>query len=103
MNHPARATDPTSSHESAVHLIASGKQRAQHAKTERAVKLHPGVSSMQLAKLTGLDRHMLARRLPELARSERVWRGPKAPCPVSGTSACTWWPVARGQNLPLEL
>ena len=102
MNPPARATDPSTSHEAAAHLVASGKQADQLAKTAHAVKQYPGQSSMQLSKLTGLDRHMLARRLPELARDERVWRGPKAPCPVNGGSACTWWPVAPGQNLPLE-
>ena len=58
---------------------------------------------MKLAQVTGLDRYMLARRLPELLKTEQVWRGPAMPCPVSGRSACTWWPVAPGDNFTLAV
>lgn len=102
-SHPARSTDPSTSHEAAIRMVASGKQRAQQARTEEAVKRYPGQSSLHLAALTGLDRHMIARRLPELEKEGRVWRGPKAPCPSGTGSACTWWPVAPGQNLQLGL
>ncbi|WP_340569620.1 winged helix-turn-helix domain-containing protein [Stenotrophomonas sp. G106K1] len=103
MNHPARTTDPSTSHEAANRVVASGKQRAQQAATEAAVRRHPGQSSLHLATLTGLDRHMLARRLPELEREGRVWRGPKAPCASGEGSGCTWWPVPPGQNMLLGL
>ncbi len=56
-----------------------------------------------VAQATGLDRYMLARRLPELIKAGRVWRGPNKPCAVSGRTACTWWPVAPGQNLALGI
>jgi len=103
MNHPARSTDPSTSHEAANRVVASGKQRAQQATTESAVRRHPGLTSMKLAEVTGLDRYMLARRLPELAKEGRVWRGPKVLCPISETSACTWWPVAPGSNFTLAV
>ena len=99
----ARATDPGSSHSAAADLVASGKLRAQRSVTEAAVKRHPGQSSLRLAELTGLDRHMLARRLPELAREGRIWRGPSAPCGTTDKPACTWWPVPPGENLTLGL
>lgn len=103
MNHPARSTDPKSSHIAAADLAASGALRVQHAKTEAAVTRYPGHSSLHLSLLTGLDRHMLGRRLPELAREGRIWRGPTAPCATTGKPACTWWPVAPGQNMKLGL
>ena len=99
----ARSTVPDTSHAAAADLVASGALRVQHAKTEAAVARHPGHSSLHLSTLTGLDRHMLGRRLPELAREGRIWRGPSAPCATTGKPACTWWPVAPGQNMSLGL
>ncbi|WP_329810745.1 winged helix-turn-helix domain-containing protein [Stenotrophomonas sp. SMYL8] len=61
------------------------------------------VVSNELSQATGLDRYMLARRLPELMKEGRVYRGPNKPCAVSGRTACTWWPVAPGQNLALGI
>ncbi|ACF52217.1 hypothetical protein [Stenotrophomonas maltophilia] len=103
MNHQARSTDPKSSHIAAADLAASGALRVQHAKTEAAVARYPGHSSLHLSTLTGLDRHMLGRRLPELAREGRIWRGPSAPCATTGKPACTWWPVAPGSNFNLAV
>jgi len=103
MNHPARSTDPQSSHIAAAALAESGALRVQHAKTEAAVIRHPGQSSLHLSTLSGLDRHMLGRRQPELARVGRVWRDPTAPCASTGKPACTWWPVAPGSNFNLAV
>jgi hypothetical protein len=103
MNHLARSTDISTSHESAAHVVASGLQAFQQERAASAVKLHPGMTSMELAQATGQCRYMLARRLPELLEDGRAWRGPKKPCPISGRSACTWWPVAPGENLALGL
>ena len=103
MSHLARSTDPNSSHAAAADLVATGKLLDQQTQAAAAVRRHPGQSSLHLASLTGLDRHMLGRRLPELARQGAIWRGPAAPCATTGKSACTWWPVAPGQNLALGL
>ncbi|MFG6111151.1 winged helix-turn-helix domain-containing protein [Stenotrophomonas nematodicola] len=103
LNHPARDTDIGTSHEAAVHVVATGIQAWQQDRAAAAVKAHPGLTSMELAKATGHDRYMLARRLPELLDTARVWRGPKKTCKVSRISACTWWPVAPGENLALGL
>lgn len=99
----ARSTDISTSHEAASHVVSSGLQAIQQDRAAIAVKLHPGLTSMELAQASGHDRYMLARRLPELLEIGRVWRGPKKPCEVSGRSACTWWPVAQGENLILGL
>ncbi|HIE0125284.1 TPA: winged helix-turn-helix domain-containing protein [Stenotrophomonas maltophilia] len=103
MNHPARATDLSTSHEAARYVVESGMQGDQQAAAAVAVKCHPGLTSNELAQETGMCRYVLARRLPELAETGRVWRGPKKPCAVSGRSACTWWPVAPGENMTLGL
>ncbi len=99
----ARSTDPHTSHAAAADLVASGALRIQHVKAEAAVIRHPGQSSLHLSTLTGLDRHMLGRSLPELAREGRIWRGPSAPCATTGKPACTWWAVAPGQTYPMAV
>ncbi|WP_401742060.1 winged helix-turn-helix domain-containing protein [Stenotrophomonas geniculata] len=103
INHPARASDLSTSHEAAHYVVASGLQAHQHDQSAKAVTDNPGMTSNELAQATGLDRYMLARRLPELIKAGRVWRGPNKPCTVSGRSACTWWPAAPGQNLALGI
>ncbi|WP_369968311.1 winged helix-turn-helix domain-containing protein [Stenotrophomonas rhizophila] len=99
----ARATDIDTSHDAAAHVVSSGLRSVQQDRAAGALKAHPGLTSMELAKATGHDRYMLARRLPELLEDGRAWRGPKKPCQVSGRSACTWWPVAPGENLALVI
>lgn len=99
----ARSNDPNSSHSAAADLVATGKLLDQQTRAAAAVQRHPGQSSLHLAALTGLDRHMLGRRLRELARQGKIWRGPAAPCATTGKSACTWFPVAPGENLSLGL
>lgn len=103
MNHPARTTDPSTSHEAANYIAVTGIQGDQQAAAASAVRRLPGLTSLELAKETGICRYVLARRLPELAEVGSVWRGPKKPCHVSGRSACTWWPVPPGQNMLLGL
>lgn len=103
MSHLARSTDISTSHEAGRYVAGSGIQCDQQSKAAAAVKQHPGLTSMKLADVTGLDRYMLARRLPELLKTKQVWRGPAMECPVSGRSACTWWPVAPGDNYTLAV
>lgn len=101
--HPARSTDPSTSHEAARHVVDSGLQADQQQVALLALRQASGLTSYELAKRTGLCRYMLARRLPELEEAGLVWRGPKKPCEVSGRSACTWWSVAPGQNYALAV
>ncbi len=84
-------------------MVRSGAQRAQKERTAAAVAQFPGKTSMELARATGLDRHMVARRLPELVKEGRVYRGAAVRCRISEKAACTWWPVAPGQNLSLGI
>lgn len=70
----ARRTDPASSHEAARREVGSGRAATDVARVLAAVYEAPGLTSRQYAEGFGLDRHMVARRLPDLERRKRVWR-----------------------------
>lgn len=86
----ASNTDPESSHE-AARALDRNKLSEQHETVTAAVNLRPGHTSRELSKEAGLDRYMLARRLPEL-EGVTVERGERRKCSVSGLSALTWYP-----------
>lgn len=99
MNHPARNDDPSSSHDAAEHVVSSGLQAQQHSLAASAVRKHPGLTSLELARATGIDRFVLARRLPEVEREGLIRRGTVRRCSASnGRSAVTWHPVLRGTD-----
>lgn len=58
--------DPDSSREAAAKMASTGAAARQQQQARAAVYTYPGFTSKELAKRTGLDRHMLARRLPEI-------------------------------------
>jgi len=84
--------DPDSSYEAEDRMNKSGKRKRQQQITLDAVKKHPGKTSAELALVSGLDRAMLARRLPEL-NPQDAKKGILVKCSVNGTNAVTWWPV----------
>lgn len=93
---PARNTDPRTSHLAAADVIASGQQRRQHAAVLAAVQVNAGCTSAELARVHGLDRYAVARRLPELERMGLVQRCPARICTESGRPAMTWREVTNG-------
>ena len=94
----SRASDPRTSHEAEAAHTGSGGRRAQQERTRTAVGLYPGYTSLDLAAVTGLDRYMLARRLPELESAGLVRKGPPV-CSSNGKRAVTWWPVPIQERL----
>ena len=92
---PARNTDPTTSHEAARAIIATGDRAHQQAEAYAAVRAYPGRTSLELSELTGICRWRLGRRLPELIDRGLVTQGPKRRCTASarGLNAVTWDPV----------
>lgn len=94
MSHlPARNTDPDTSHEAARDLVDSGTQAQQQAQVESALRQHPGLTSRELAFSAGLDRHMVARRLPELEAEGLAVHGAPRICSMSRKRCQTWLPV----------
>lgn len=70
----ARRTDHDSSHAAADRAERSGAIEAQMNRVLAAVRAHPGSTSAQLSALAGIDRHTVARRLPDLERRGLVTR-----------------------------
>jgi CRP-like cAMP-binding protein len=87
-----RNSDPATSADAADYMTSSGKRAAQQRIAATAVASYPGLTSLELAKRTGLCRFMLARRLPECETGGDVKRGQVRKCRHSARSAATWWP-----------
>lgn len=89
---PVHATDPDPSRR-AAHRHA---QRAQSNKRRivELLQLYKGVSSWELSEICELDRHEIARRLPELEREGRVERriDPATGKYREGENGVAWWP-----------
>ena len=84
----ARNTDPLSSHLAGEEVTVSGKRKRQIDFVVRLVKRKEGLTSAELAKKHGIDRHMVARRLPDAIELKK---GDSRKCNVSGRLAVTWW------------
>jgi len=91
----ARTSDPASSHAAAVAITRDGTRGEQAAEVLAGLQRHPGLTSRELAVRVGLDRYVVARRLPELAQATppRARKGDSRLCHQSGRLACTWWPL----------
>ena len=87
---PARTTDPVSSSEAAVEMIESGKMATQRMEVFAAFKRHGPATTLELSQATGMDRHMLAKRAPELERMKLLVRGPVRLCKVGNRNATEW-------------
>lgn len=97
----SRADDPASSHEAEAHINATGARAAQQKLAAQAVESYPGLTSMELAKRTGICRFTLARRLPECRTAGTVRQGRVRKCSVTGRSAQEWHPP--GTPIQLDL
>lgn len=85
-----RATDPVTSAIAAERASKFANHQAEM--VLHALNLVPGVSTKRLAELTGLDRYMVGRRMPELERRGLVRRGG-----VEDGGVC-WFPVLRTED-----
>ncbi|WCE04458.1 hypothetical protein [Pseudoxanthomonas sp. JBR18] len=72
-------------------MVKSGKSAHQRSLVIEAVTKNPGLTSFELSRLCPLERHQVARRLPECAALKK---GPARKCRVTGNQAVTWWPVS---------
>jgi DNA-binding MarR family transcriptional regulator len=87
----ARRRDPSTSHTAGERLRASGKLRAQQRQVLDALTRWPGSTAVELATNSGLDRYLVSRRLPELARVMLVRRAKPRVCKVNGSAQTTWY------------
>lgn len=88
----SRRTDPSSSHDAAAHVAKRGIARRQCETVLAALKTRPGLTSNELAEDAGLDRYVVARRLPELKKRGQVQQ--KIDCKrrdrITNRLATTW-------------
>lgn len=82
----ARRNDADGSQLAADALERSGRAAAQLQAVLGAVHRHPGSTSRAIAALSGLDRYLVGRRLPELAHRGLVER-----VAMPGEEL-RWWP-----------
>ena len=95
----SRNTDPASSHEAATRQ-KQGRADSDGMAVLACVKTMPGATSAELSQFYGLDRHMTARRLPDLKERGLVFyhttpdgKAITRTCQVRGTKAVAWWPT----------
>lgn len=94
----ARRLDPTTSHDAAFRVERSGKAADQRTRCLDALKrIGRAATSAELARAMGVDRHVTARRLPELRDGGLVRQGEKRECEVLGTECLTWEPKVEGE------
>jgi len=86
----ARRTDPVSSHLAGHEVEATGKAAGQRQLAFNAVKQYPRRTSKELAYITGINRYLLARRLPELDGLVQGDDRLKRKCKVSGRLSVIW-------------
>ncbi len=85
----ARRSDPVSSH-LAAREINQGIRSKQALIVLGLVRRHPGKTSLELSRLSDLDRYQIARRLSDLEHSGEVEKGEIRVCEIAGRMAVTW-------------
>lgn len=86
----ARTNDPETSHMAAEKVTANGTRASQQKQCLQGVIDYPNHTSAELARMLGLDRHTVARRLPELEPEYIKRNKEKRKCDVTGQAALTW-------------
>lgn len=100
ISHMSRATDPSTSHAAAEQHVKSGKADSNRKKVLAGIEISPGQTSDELADALGMDRHEVARRLPELEHQGMVRKGDKRKSWLTGNECVTWWPTQQIIELP---
>jgi hypothetical protein len=86
----ARTSDPVTSAIAAKEITASGLRDSQKAAVLAWLGRAPRCTSAELARLSGMDRHLVARRLPDLEADGFVRKNGARACSVSGRLAVLW-------------
>lgn len=87
----ARSSDALSSHIAAREVTLRGRRDSQKREILAALGSHSDtVTSMELARAAGMDRYIVARRLPDLDRDGLVKRCPMRDCAETRRPAITW-------------
>ena len=88
----SRALDPATSRLAAAAIERTGRAEHQRRLCLDAIRRQPGMTTAEVAAVTGLERHAPSRRLPELRVDGLVDNGDPRPCSVMGRLSLTWFP-----------
>lgn len=80
----------STSKKAAEKLVDSGNHKAQMEIVLIHLRENPGVTSLELAERAGMDRYVVARRLPDLLKQGLVRQCAARKCRIGGSSAMTW-------------
>ena len=86
----SRLTDPEASGLAGAAITASGERVGQLRAVLALVTRYPGSTSLELARAAGMDRYVVARRLPELEHGGIVVKGEQRVCREGKRLATTW-------------
>lgn len=87
----ARKSDPGTSHAAAELVEKTGTQSKHHRAILEALNRQDGLTSEEIAQAAGLDRVAAARRMKELEKAKKVFRGSPRKSVNSGRLGVTWW------------
>lgn len=87
----ARKSDPPTSHAAAVLVEKTGTQARHHEAILEALAVRDGMTSEEIAAAAKIDRVAAARRMKELEKAKKVWRGSPRKSASSGRLGVTWF------------
>ncbi len=96
----SRSMDAVGSFQAGARTHKTGVGSRKRLAVYHALRSNQGATSAELAKTAGLDRHDVARRLPELARAGWIVRGRRRRCSVTGVECVTWFVARRWADGP---
>ncbi len=85
-----RKSDPVTSREAAERVDVELQCNQVLSALRAATKAEAFVTSAELADMMGVDRHLTARRLPDLKKQGLATQWGRNICTVNGTKAVTW-------------
>lgn len=92
----ARNSDDESSHLAGDKLTTSGKRNSQKTRVVKwmaannVTTIEAGLTSAEIAQYSGIDRYVVARRLPDLMQDGYVVKCLLRTCKATGNEAMTW-------------
>lgn len=93
----SRSSDPISSKLTEKEITKSGIRKNQQTRVRDMVRSVPGSTSKELADFFNENRHMVARRLPEIEKLGIIRKGSIRQCSIGKRAAVTWWPMSEHQ------
>tara|TARA_R110002110_G_scaffold251626_1_gene467455 strand:+ start:1306 stop:1662 length:357 start_codon:yes stop_codon:yes gene_type:complete len=88
----ARKSDPITSVIAAERVERNGTAQSNRDAVRQCVQQQPGMTSAEIARVIGVDRHEGGRRVSDLVKAMQVKYGQRRLCTVRGTSMQTVWP-----------